>query len=132
MLPRSPKLTSTKATHQVNQLRSSGPNCARCVGTRDLQIGSLTTRVSINNGILEFQKYQLTSHLSFFYNTKRYVTTHAKIPWFKEDKQRGDTSECRQSQGKTIHHHCHHTSPTGAKQKFWCQRLVFRWLHVYP
>ena len=61
--------------------------------------------------------------------TTKYATTHAKIPWFREGEQRGDTSECRQSQGKTIHHHCHHTSPTSAKQKFWCQRLVFR---LYP
>ena len=43
MLPRSPKLTFTNTSHQVNQLRSSGTNWDRCVGTRDLQIGSLTT-----------------------------------------------------------------------------------------
>ena len=31
------------------------------------------TRVSINNGILEFQKYQLTSHLSFLFNTSPHM-----------------------------------------------------------
>ena len=30
-------------------------------------------RVSINNGILEFQKYQLTSHLSFLFNTSPHM-----------------------------------------------------------
>jgi hypothetical protein len=29
--------------------------------------------VSINNGILEFQKYQLTSHLSFLFNTSPHM-----------------------------------------------------------
>ena len=44
MLPRSTKLvTFTKATRQVNQLRSSGMSCTRYKGFRDLQIGSLIT-----------------------------------------------------------------------------------------
>ena len=41
MLPRSPKLTFANTPHKVNQLWFSGTNWDRCVGTRDLQIGSL-------------------------------------------------------------------------------------------
>ena len=76
----------------------------------------------------KFQLMNLAPLITTKYDTW-YTHANAKTPWFREGEQRGDTSECRQSQGKTIHHHCHHTSPTGAKQKFWCQRLVFR---LYP